>query len=236
MIPKSLDDIVEGDLQDLVARRIAARKTLDYKRELPGGAPSDRDKFIANVSSFANTSGGDLIFGVDAPSGTGEPTFIPGLELAAPEDAKLRLEQFLQSGLRPSLPRHDIRYFKLTTGRYVLIVRIWQSWIGPHRIGDYGPFYARNSAGKYQLDVGQLRQAFGLSDTLSQRISAFRAARISKVYSDELPTPIDNGPRLLIHIAPPAAFSPFPDLDLGDVCLPKTPNAARSLEFWEGWS
>ncbi len=216
MIPRPLYQISEKDIQDLIKFRVAERKTLDYKRDLPGDRTGDRDKFLAEVSSFANTSGGDLIFGIDAPSGTGEPRSIPGLELATPEAAKLRLEQFLQSGLRPSLPRHDIHYLQLNSGRYVLIVRIWQSWIGPHRLGDYGAFYARNSAGKYQLDVGQLRQAFGLSESIIPRISAFRSERIAKVYADELPAPVEEGPRLLIHVVPPSAFAPFPELDIAD--------------------
>ncbi len=216
MISKLIDQIIERDLQDLIELRIAERKTLDYKRDLPARTPTDRDKFLANVSSFANTSGGDLIYGIEAPSGTGEPTSIPGLDLPNPEEEKLRLEQYLQSGLRPTLPRHDIHYFRLNSGRYVLIVRAWQSWIGPHRLGEYGAFYARNSAGKFQLDVAQLRQAFGLSDSISQRMGAFRADRISKVYSDDLPAPIDEGPRLLIHIIPPSAFAPFVQLDLAD--------------------
>ncbi|MFZ0889265.1 MAG: ATP-binding protein [Candidatus Binataceae bacterium] len=212
MLSKQLDQITEADLNDLITLRIAERKTLDYKRQLP----DEREKFVADVSSFANTSGGDLIYGIDAPSGCGEPTSIPGLSLQAPEQEKLRLEQFLQSGLRPPLPRHDIQPIGLNSGLYVLIVRAWQSWIGPHRVGDYGPFYARNSAGKYQLDVGQLRQAFGFSHSISQRISAFRAERISKVYGAELPAPVREGPRLLIHIASPSAFAPFPELDIAD--------------------
>ncbi len=216
MISKPLDQITEKDLQDLIDFKVAERKTLDYKRDLPGGTAADRDKFLANVSSFANTSGGDLVYGVDAPSGTGEPTSIPGLNLPEPEGEKLRLEQFLQSGLRPTLPRHDIHYFQLSSGRFVLIVRAWQSWLAPHRLGDYGPFYARNSAGKFQLDVGQLRQAFGLSDSISKRISDFRAERISRVYAEDLPTVIDEGPRLLIHVIPPPAFASFAQPDIAD--------------------
>ncbi|MFI5351970.1 MAG: helix-turn-helix domain-containing protein [Candidatus Binatales bacterium] len=213
---KPLDQVTEADLQDLITFRVAERKTLDYKRDLPRASSADRDKFLANASSFANTSGGDLVFGVNAPSGTGEPTSIPGLDLPRPEDEKLRLEQFLQSGLRPALPRHDMRYFQLSSGRFVLILRIWQSWIGPHRVGEHGPFYARNSAGKYQLDVGQLRQAFGLSESISQRMGAFRVERIARVYADELPALVEEGPRLHIMIATPSAFVPFPELDVAD--------------------
>jgi hypothetical protein len=91
---------------------------------------------------------------------------------------------------------------------------VWQSWLAPHRLGEYGPFYARNSAGKFQLDVAQLRQAFGLSDSISKQISDFRAERVSKIYADELPVVVEEGPRLLIHIVPPSAFAAFAQPDI----------------------
>ena len=57
MLSKPLDQITERDLQDLIDFTVAERKTLDYKRDLPVGTPTDRDKFLANASSFANASG-----------------------------------------------------------------------------------------------------------------------------------------------------------------------------------
>ena len=49
MIPKSLDEIAEAYIRELKAAGIEEGKTIEYKREFP-----------ADVSSFANTEGGDV--------------------------------------------------------------------------------------------------------------------------------------------------------------------------------
>jgi predicted HTH transcriptional regulator len=65
MIPKPLAEITESDLLGLITNGIAESRTLDYKRSLPGNSDADKKEFLADVSSFANTAGGDLVFGID---------------------------------------------------------------------------------------------------------------------------------------------------------------------------
>lgn len=218
MIPRQLNDVTEADLQSLVEDGVAERKTLDYKRDLPGNGDAETKDFLADVSSFANTAGGDLIFGIEAPAGVGEPTGIPGIPAAGIETEKLRLEGKIQAGISPRLPHHEIEHVSLSSGNTVLIIRVWQSWNGPHRVTakGHGHFYGRNASGKYQLDVEELRRAFNLSESTAQQIRDFRASRIFSVKNDHLPTPVDDGPRLLIHAVPLQAFSSFSRPDFSD--------------------
>ena len=44
-------------------------------------------------------------------------------------------------------------------------------------------FYSRNSAGKYALDVAELRGAFALSASVGERIREFRDFRLGKLSS-----------------------------------------------------
>ena len=60
---KPLDQIEERDLQELLAGQVSEHKTLEYKLALPGNSDSERKEFLADVSSFANAAGGDLIYG-----------------------------------------------------------------------------------------------------------------------------------------------------------------------------
>ena len=48
-------------------------------------------------------------------------------------------------------------------------------------------FYTRNSAGKYQMDVGELRSAFAASELLGERMHRFRTERLSKIIAGETP-------------------------------------------------
>jgi hypothetical protein len=42
MIPKPLSDINDADLQNLISNEVMEGKTIEYKRELPGGQDADR--------------------------------------------------------------------------------------------------------------------------------------------------------------------------------------------------
>jgi len=65
MISKRLEDIGEVELDSLIANGVPEGKTIEYKKVLPGNFDGDKKEFLADVSSFANTAGGDLIFGID---------------------------------------------------------------------------------------------------------------------------------------------------------------------------
>ncbi len=64
MIPKPLDKIEKPDIDALVANAVSERRTIEYKLVLPENADSNKKEFLADVSSFANAAGGDLLFGV----------------------------------------------------------------------------------------------------------------------------------------------------------------------------
>src|SRR5712692_5727131 len=215
---KPLEFIEESDLQALVDNQVSERKTIEYKAALPGNADGDKKEFLADVSSFANAAGGNLLFGIEEQAGT--PTKLSGIQLDDVDAQKLRLENMLRVGIAPRLPRADIHPVALASkpGYYVLILRMQKSWLSPHRVifKDHGHFYSRNSAGKYRLDVTELRTAFELSGTTAERIRDFRAERLSRIGAgEETPAPLDEqAPKLVLHIVPFNAFSTSISLDL----------------------
>jgi hypothetical protein len=90
-----------------------------------------------------------------------------------------------------------------------LIIRVEKSWIGPHRVVFRGhdKFYARTSAGKFPLDVNQLRTAFVQSGTLSEKIMGFRIDRIIDIANDRAPLPLEQSPTVVLHVIPFVALS-----------------------------
>ncbi len=183
---KPLDKIEGNDLQVLIDDKVAERKRIEYKRDLPGTSYKDRKEFLADVSSFANTVGGYLLYGVDAKDGV--PVELCGVEIASVDDLKLTWENRLRDGLSPQIPPFDIQTIELAPNNDVIILHIPRSWLVPHRVTleNHGHFYGRNSAGHFQMDVPQLRTAFELSGTLTERIRDFRADRLSKIMSGEI--------------------------------------------------
>ena len=56
-----------SDLQAILG--FPESKTLEFKAQMPAGTNDEKIKFLAAVTSLANSSGGDLLIGVEATDG-----------------------------------------------------------------------------------------------------------------------------------------------------------------------
>jgi hypothetical protein len=232
MIPKRLEEITEGDLVALIENQVREGRTIEYKRELPAISETGKGKFLAGASSFANTSGGDILFGIDELKGL--PTQIVGIQSSVLDREILRLEQTMDSGLEPRI-RRNFQAVNCGDGKRVVVLRIDRSWSGPHRVSfqESGKFWGRNSAGKYPLDVSELRSAFTLSSTVMERIRGFRTDRIIAISNNETPIPLKLGPKIVLHCIPVESFASQNQFDV--ISLYRK-NCALPIMGPVGWS
>lgn len=208
MIPKNIEEIELQDLRYLIENKIIETKKMEYKSDFPGKEKKDKnyyDVLLQHICSFANTDGGDLIIGIEEKEGF--PNSICGISTLNPDDEKLKIENKIRDGLEPRIIGTEIRSINLKDDKYVFIIRVKKSWIGPHRVRKNNHFYARNSAGKHTLDVGELRTAFTLSVDIANRIKNFRIERITQIYGDEGPVQLGNGIKVILHLIPLSAFA-----------------------------
>ncbi|HKO36631.1 MAG TPA: ATP-binding protein [Pyrinomonadaceae bacterium] len=202
---KPIDDIQESDLQALVSSGVPEARKIEYKLSLPGTTDSEKKEFLADVSSFANTSGGVLLYGVREENGAAvELVGIPSQNL---DQEKLRLESIIRDGINPRLPVL-IQPIPLANGRIVLLIRVSKSYAAPHMVSFKGSsrFYARSSAGKYQLDFSQLRAAFSASESFGTKARDFRIDRVSKILASDTPVQLRDPPIAVLHLLPMSAF------------------------------
>lgn len=89
MIPKAFDQITEQELQGLVNNGVLEGKTIEYKQEMTINKDSDKKEFLADVSSFANAGGGDLIYGIVEDRSTSAPEIVI-------EDSEIDVEKILK--------------------------------------------------------------------------------------------------------------------------------------------
>jgi hypothetical protein len=200
-----LGEIVEDHLQRLIAAQAAESLHVEYKRETYGTNDDQRREFLADVSSFANAAGGDLIIGMSAAKGV--PTAIH--PFTGDGDAeRLRLEQMARDGLFPRITNLQTRAVPLAEGGFVVLVRVPKSYNPPHRIifKNNGRFWARSSAGKYEPNVEELRRIFTEAPLLAERVRAFRTERIARIAAHETPVSLLDGGSLVLHVVPFAAF------------------------------
>jgi len=213
MIPKDFDQIDSADIQALLDDSVNESKTLEYKRDLPDQTEKARHGFLAAVASFANTDGGDLIYGVEARDGV--PLSITGIGEEPVDKIMLKLESMVRSSIEPRLPKLGLKVVSTPTGD-TLIARIEKSWTAPHRVSarESGPFYARHSTGKFEMDVAELRTAFALSETTSQRIENFHNDRVGRIFNHHTPVEIHTGYKIALHIIPLFAFASRSQIDM----------------------
>lgn len=216
MINKQLNQINLDDLNSLVQNSVLEGKTIEYKEKLPENSDIDRKEFLADVSSFANTSGGDLIFGISSTDGL--PKEAIGVEITNIDAEKLKYEEIVRNGLEPRI-NFSIHTITLISGKAVLIFRVGRSWLGPHRVifKGHDKFYARNSAGKYSLDTTGLRSAFNLSETLIEKINKFKTERIFQLEAGNTPLPFREGGKIVLHLIPIESFSPEYRVDINPI-------------------
>ena len=68
LFDKKIENINIEDIESLIENSVCENKNLDYKRELHIDTDSDKKEFLADISSFANSNGGDIIFGIEEDS------------------------------------------------------------------------------------------------------------------------------------------------------------------------
>ena len=215
MIQRNFEDITKIDIDFLVENRIGEFKTLEYKKKLPGSSDSNKKEFLADISSFANASGGDLIYGIKEATDangkkTGEPDAVVSLQGITVDEAKLQIENLIRTGIAPRITVHvtGISGYGTDGKGFVILVRIPQSFASPHMVTfkNSSRFYCRNSAGKYQLDVQEIRNAFLATDSQAERIRSFQQNRLAKIIADETPLRLSMPHRLVLHILPLNSF------------------------------
>jgi hypothetical protein len=199
----SFDSISAIDLDSLVKSGLPERRAVEYKRDLPSTSDGALREFLADVTSFANAAGGDLLFGIRAEAGV--PKEVAPLSFE-PDSERLKWENVIRDGVQPRIPGVRVKEISVDGG-HALLFRIPQSWVAPHAVTLKGSksfrFYSRNSAGKYPLDIGELRDAFLAGSSLGDRIRNFRTERLGRIVANEGPIPLPEGaPKLVAHLVP----------------------------------
>lgn len=175
----ALNTINEGHLSGLITAKAAESLHIEYKRATYGGNDDARREFLADISSFANSLGGDLVIGMAASKGV--PTdFCPFVGDADAE--ALRLEQMARDGLSPRIANLRIVAVPLSRGGCVIVLRIPEGYNPPHRVifKNSGRFWARSSAGKFEPNIEELRRIFVEFPLIGDRVRSFRGRTDSK--------------------------------------------------------
>ncbi|MFI4996534.1 MAG: helix-turn-helix domain-containing protein [Hyphomicrobiales bacterium] len=221
MLTKKLIELVIADLEALVANQVVENRFIDFKGAPIGNSDRDKREFLADVSAFANASGGDIVLGIKTKDGAAAE--ITGVAIDDVDKEKLRLGDIIRFGLEPRLSGVDMAWVPIEGSRGVLVIRVSRSWVAPHRVvflKDMN-FYVRNAAGKNAMNIDELRQAFNLSETVAERIRQFRRERVGAICEDDASLPLAGGAKLVLHLVPLSAFVDPEELRFDDGATPR---------------
>jgi schlafen family protein len=218
-----------ADVSALVEGRVPESQELEYKRDLPGKKDEDTREFLADISSFANTTGGVLLYGVatgkdENGRDSGIPEGIEGLPKSVGENDLLRLSQILHDGFSPRFSGEVIRVIESPGSLRIVALGVRRSLLGPHMIwsGRSGKVFARKGAHKDQVDAVELRRMFLESSSWVDEAEAFRAARVEPAAKNSASLDYlasgDAG-RLLLHVLPLGRLGRRLDLRPHEVAL-----------------
>lgn len=210
---KDLSEVTKEDLLQLIKNQVSESRLLDYKQELPEDTRDARKEFLADITAFANASGGEIIYGIEEERIDGKPTGIPkeitGINIANVDSLLLKYESLIRDGIAPRIYGLSMRSLDIKEDKKVLIIRIAKSLMSPHMVtlGRSHKFYIRNSVGRHLMDVSELRHAFLVTNGVIKQIKDWRLERVMKIASFETPVRLQSCPILILHLIPFEAIS-----------------------------
>lgn len=208
-------------------------RSLDFKRELPAKDDRGRQEFLKDVCAFANSEGGDIIFGIMEIDG-GARAIAP-IATEESDTAIRRLGQVLDAGIEPRIHGVRFRALKFRDGTYALLLRVPASFDGPHRftINNASRFVVRSDTHTSDLTYEQLRMAFDRTASLAERARNFRAYRLQEIKACRTWKTMRKGPLCVVHILPMAAMTGRSTVDVASLYRD---HAKLSFDDWGGAS
>jgi len=206
IINKPLKEITKTDLQWLIDNQVPEDKTLEYKSEL-NLSKEKKQKFLEEITAFANADGGDLIYGIkeidEVPA-----ELVPVIKMSEYDQTVLTITNYLAVWTKPRLSDVSIGKVDLGNEDLALIIRVGRSISAPHAVydGSTHRFYIRKLNSIIPMDVDELRNSFLKTENFSKRIREFISERLVEIDSNRYDYVNKEYPILVVHAIPVNRF------------------------------
>ena len=192
------------DIESLIQNKVSENKKLEFKQQGPdANNETSKIKICQCISSFANTDGGIIIFGIKQ-NDEGQAIEIMNIEKSF-DEFSLQLLNMARDRITPKIQPPILRDILVGENK-VILAEILPSYNKPHFVNNNFVFYGRNNSGKYQLDVHEIRNLFLSVKSIEEQYEQFRVQRLMKIRSKSFISPPYSDSSVVIHFAPLSSF------------------------------
>ncbi len=203
MIDRPLEAIAYADIEALVRADRSEGRTLDFKVALSNGDHKGTRDFLADVTAFANTDGGDIIVGV-AEDGNGTAAAIVGIAREGLDEKLRGLEDQLRTLVDPRIPDFRTQLVDCPDGKVIIIMRVGASLVAPHRVAfeRSSRFFRRASRANFEMSTAEIRQAFAAAADMPQKLRDLHHRAVAATDGTDMPVRLLDRPAAILTIAP----------------------------------
>lgn len=227
------------NLETLISENVSENQELEFKEHICVNNDAEKKEFLYDVSSFANANGGSIIYGIKEQNGSAHSIVSINESI---DKLICKLENLLRDSIEPRIIGILIYEVKSLNDKSVLVIEIPRSWQGPHQVTlqKTNKFYSRNSAGKYLLNVHELKNAFLRNEGIQQRITNWNIDRINAIVSRNGFVDFQDHGKVLVNIIPLNSFDSYSSLSHNISLIynrsfcPLSANATNSVINFEG--
>ena len=185
---KDFNSINLEDIENLKENKIEESLHLDYKEDFTRkGNKNDIDskELAKDISSFANTEGGYLIYGVKSSKGD-SPEEIVGIEINPDDKFKEKIEQIIRTTISRSI-NCRIKPIEIKDNNFIFLIYVPKSLYAPHRVEYKKDFryYKRGEFESTQMQEYEIRDLYQKNFSLKERMKSI-LDKIEGEYNKEM--------------------------------------------------
>lgn len=139
----AFDKLTIDDLQTLIENEICEGWYIEYKSLLPklSSGKLDNLKIAKSISSFANTKGGWIFWGIKCENN--KPSELSGVDISEFTNFEDQVSQLINSNINPK-PFYHFKAIELENGNSIFIIKVEESQMPPY-ITSQGVIYQREN-------------------------------------------------------------------------------------------
>lgn len=202
---KSIREVTLEDLNRLAVSGTTENLQLDFKEELPNlGSDKGKRELVKDITAFANTSGGTILYGVGEDKENGS-AIVKGIDCSDVDRLKRHISSIIQGNTDPALVRYEIEAIKVSEGSYVIGIDVPKSWNAPHAVKvkkDTYRFYIRVNTENVPMDIPQIRDHIIANQALAEKIRGFVTERLMSLSVNDTPIQLYQTTKLVLHLVP----------------------------------